>query len=59
MLSVLQHTIRGESVCVSGFMALDISYSGEPMWILGDVFIMKFYTVFDRSADRMGFAPAK
>lgn len=55
----MQDTSRGESVCMFGFMAVDTSPLEEPLWILGDVFIMKYYTVFDRSADRVGFAPVK
>lgn len=55
----MQETHWGEPVCKSGFMAADTSPTEEPLWVLGDVFIMKFYTVFDRSADRVGFAPAK
>lgn len=54
----MQVTYRGELVCVSGFMGMGISPAGG-LWILGEVFIMKYYTVFDRSADRVGFAPAK
>lgn len=55
----MQETYRGESICTSGFMAEDNGLLEAALWVLGDVFIMKYYTVFDRSADRVGFAPAK
>jgi len=45
------------AVCVSG---LGESHSGNPdQWILGDVFIGPYYTVFDKGQNRVGFAQSR
>jgi len=46
--------------CMIGFMAMELELEGQqhvPRWILGDVFLRKFYTVFDFDEKRVGFAP--
>jgi len=46
---------EGDMACASTIMTMDIS---KEMFLVGDVFMRKFYTVFDRDNDRVGLAEA-
>ncbi|KAF9400235.1 Vacuolar protease A, partial [Mortierella sp. AD011] len=61
-----EYTLNGEDyvlnaggTCVSGFMGMDFPESMGDLWIVGDVFLRKYYSVYDLGQNRVGFAPAK
>ncbi|CAM8906701.1 unnamed protein product [Rhodiola kirilowii] len=44
--------------CISGFTALDVPRPRGPIWILGDIFMSRYHTIFDFGRSQVGFADA-
>lgn len=58
-LSGEEYVLNVQGVCLFGFVGIDIPEPRGPLWIMGDIFMRKYYTVHDQAAGRMGFALAK
>ena len=56
---ILKEEIDGKHECSTLMMPMDIEEPHGPIWIFGVVFMRKYYTVFDRDNDRVGFAVSK
>jgi len=55
-LSSSDYIIKDSIFCLLGVIGIDVP--SEPLWIMGDVFMRKYYTVFDYGNKQMGFALA-
>lgn len=52
-------TPERQKKCVPGIVPLEIAEPHGPAWILGETFLSKFISAYDRDNDAVGFARAK
>lgn len=57
-LTPADYLIPDGDICLFGMIGLDVPRPNGPLWIMGDIFMRKFYTVFDVGNQRVGFADA-
>ena len=53
------YILNVQGSCLSSFTGLDIPAPMGPIWIVGDVFLRKYYTIYDLGKNAVGFAKAK
>ncbi|KAG4301194.1 hypothetical protein PCK1_002504 [Pneumocystis canis] len=53
------YILQIQSKCMSTFVGMDIPPPVGPLWIIGDVFLRKYYSVYNLEKNSVGLAKAK
>jgi len=50
------YVLQVQGTCISAFTGLDINLPWGSLWIIGDVFLRRYFTVYDLGRNAVGFA---
>jgi len=50
------YILEVQGTCISAFTGMDINLPGGSLWIIGDVFLRRYFTVYDLGRNAVGFA---
>jgi len=50
------YVLQVQGTCISSFTGMDINLPWGSLWIIGDVFLRRYFTVYDLGRDAVGFA---
>ncbi|KAL1276694.1 hypothetical protein QQF64_036317 [Cirrhinus molitorella] len=53
---IRRETLNNKEICFSGFQSIDIPSPAGSVWILGDVFLSQFYSIYDRGHNQVGLS---
>lgn len=56
-LEARDYILQTSGGCISPFMGIDLP--GMKLWIVGDAFLRRYYTIYDMGKHRVGFAASK
>ncbi|KAF9453070.1 endopeptidase [Macrolepiota fuliginosa MF-IS2] len=55
-LKASDYILEVQGTCISAFTGLDINLPWGSLWIIGDVFLRRYFTVYDLGRNAVGFA---
>ncbi|XP_018059611.1 PREDICTED: lysosomal aspartic protease-like [Atta colombica] len=56
---IIKSTLSSDIFCISPFEDNNISDKDGPTWVLGNLFLRRYYIKFDMGKNQMGFAPIR
>ncbi|KZV88434.1 putative PEP4-aspartyl protease [Exidia glandulosa HHB12029] len=56
VLTGMEYILKLGETCISAFTPVNLNVPGGDLWVLGDIFLRKYFTVYDFNKNAVGFA---